>query len=67
MRTHMMGRVFEILPAGEEVIVRDYITDDSGGEYDVHETRFYSKDRAIEYLKNLGRAELFDGEEEPEE
>lgn len=65
-RTTMLGRIFEVWPADEGVVVRDFITDDSGGEYDVHVTRFYSEDRALEYLRNIGRAGLLDDEVEEE-
>lgn len=51
----MRGRIFEILPLQDSprVVVRDYITDDSGGEYDPHEITFYDKERALAYLRNI--------------
>lgn len=46
-------RMYEIVEDGAEFIVRDFVTDDGGGEYDVHEIRFYSRERAENYIKNM--------------
>lgn len=45
--------MYEIRRDGDEFIVRDFVTDDSGGMYDVHEIRFYSLERAEEHIKTM--------------
>jgi hypothetical protein len=53
----MIHRVYEIIPSDGGYVVLSYLPDDSGGEYDVHEMRFYSRERAEEYIKTMRKVE----------
>lgn len=50
-------RAYEIIVEGHRATVRDYIPDDSGGEYDVHERTFWSVARAEQYVRTMRKVE----------